>query len=38
MSGSIALHAHALTFAHPTTGRPITVVSSQPSGWQSLFS
>ncbi len=38
VDGFIALHASALTFAHPTTKEPITVSSAFPENWQSLWS
>ena len=37
VEGFIALHASSLTFAHPTTREPITVVSPQPVEWRKLW-
>lgn len=36
-SGIIALHAHSLTFEHPTRKEFITVRSELPSEWRDLF-
>jgi 23S rRNA pseudouridine1911/1915/1917 synthase len=34
VEGFIALHASSLTFAHPTSREPITVVSPPPAIWR----
>jgi len=33
LDGSIALHAHSLTFRHPTKGEEVTVVADVPASW-----
>ncbi len=35
--GVIALHAHSLTFEHPTKREPVTVSSDPPSVWSQWF-
>ena len=36
VEGFIALHASSLSFAHPTTQKPLTVSSPYPDGWRDL--
>ncbi|MSR60517.1 MAG: RluA family pseudouridine synthase [Planctomycetaceae bacterium] len=35
--GEIALHAAALTFAHPTSHEPITIAAAVPADWRTLL-
>jgi len=36
LDGSIALHAAALTFMHPTKGEVVTVRAGEPGAWAGL--
>lgn len=37
LGGEIALHAHALTFEHPTKKEPLTISAPEPFRWRELL-